>query len=273
VSTGAPPGANAEFVLTRSLRDAAAVLDVVADPDSPGRHEGGWAVGWSRPPERLRIGLLRGVDGVATDRELGDRAAEAAAELEASGHEILDLPSSFLADDDWERMQLDVRSRGARDRLRNLEALAGRPLTEDDAEPLMLALAARAAEVTDAEAEAAAAWQLRYAGAVAERWRASSLDALVSPTAGVPPQPLDVLVPPTDDPPAIYGWFRRIGAFTGPWNMTGQPAISIPWWTPPGDRLPAGVQLVGPVGGEDRILRLAHQLAERRPDRTAVRRP
>jgi Asp-tRNA(Asn)/Glu-tRNA(Gln) amidotransferase A subunit family amidase len=210
---------------------------------------------------------------VATDPALGARAAEAAAELADAGHEVVELPPSFLADDDWDRMQLVVRARGARDRLRALEALAGRPLDEDDAEPLMFALAARAPEFTEEEADAAGAWQLRYAAEVTTRWQAAALDALVSPTAGVPPQRLDVLVPPDDDPIAIYGWFRRIGAFTGAWNMTGQPALSLPWWTPPADRVPAGVQLVGAVGREDVVLRRAHAVGWRRPDRTAVRRP
>jgi amidase len=47
--------------------------------------------------------------------------------------------------------------------------------------------------------------------------------------------------------------------FTGVWNMTGQPAISIP--APPSrDGLPIGAQLIGPAHGEERLLGLAAQL-------------
>lgn len=273
IDTGAPPGALAEFVLTRSLRDAAGVLDLVADAGGALRPADGWLASSVRTPSPRRIGLLRGVDGVATDADLADRAEEAARVLADAGHEVVPLDDGFLSDDAWERNQLIVRARGARARLEALSAIAGRPLGDDEAEPLMFALAAQAEAFSDAEAEAAGAWQLRYAEALAARWALAGLDALVSPTAGIAPQLLDDLVPPPDDPTAVYGWFRRIGAFTGAWNMTGQPAVSIPWWTPPDDRLPAGVQIVGGPGNEDLVLRLAQQLSERRPDRTAVRHP
>jgi amidase len=47
--------------------------------------------------------------------------------------------------------------------------------------------------------------------------------------------------------------------FTGVWNMTGQPAISIPA-RPSRDGLPIGAQLIAPANGEDRLLGLAAQL-------------
>jgi Asp-tRNA(Asn)/Glu-tRNA(Gln) amidotransferase A subunit family amidase len=53
--------------------------------------------------------------------------------------------------------------------------------------------------------------------------------------------------------------------------MTGHAAISIPWWSRPADSLPMGVQLVTSPGDETRLLQLAHQLSQRRPDVTEVR--
>jgi amidase len=45
----------------------------------------------------------------------------------------------------------------------------------------------------------------------------------------------------------------------GIWNMTGQPAITVP--APPGsDGLPIGAQLIAPRDGEGRLLALAAQL-------------
>ena len=61
----------------------------------------------------------------------------------------------------------------------------------------------------------------------------------------------------------------RVYPFTGIWNMTGQPAISIP--APPADGLPIGAQLIGPPDSEPLLLSVAGQLEqelrwpERRP--------
>jgi amidase len=73
----------------------------------------------------------------------------------------------------------------------------------------------------------------------------------------------------------LRAFFRSApyGAFTFPFNMSGQPAISLPLhWTETGVAgLPLGVQLVALQGREDTLLRLAAQIEQAAP--WATRRP
>jgi amidase len=71
-------------------------------------------------------------------------------------------------------------------------------------------------------------------------------------------------VPDTREP---FKGFQRSGALaplTAPFNITGQPAISLPLhWTDQG--LPIGVQLVAAFGREDLLIRLASQIEQAQP--------
>jgi aspartyl-tRNA(Asn)/glutamyl-tRNA(Gln) amidotransferase subunit A len=94
--------------------------------------------------------------------------------------------------------------------------------------------------------------QYEQAQAEAETLRAAveaSLDgvaALVGPTVGY--------TAPEQDPPFGVGDDHGEGRFTGPYNLTGHPAVSIPV---PAPGLPVGLQLAGRRGGDMALLRLA----------------
>ena len=91
-------------------------------------------------------------------------------------------------------------------------------------------------------------------------------DLLVTPTAAQPPLPLGRL--DADDPYLdADGWVRKVfayAAFTALFNVSGQPAISLPLGST-ADGLPVGVQLVARYGGEDLLLRVAAQLETAKP--------
>jgi amidase len=115
---------------------------------------------------------------------------------------------------------------------------------------------------------AAVEWLHGYSRRMASWWQ-SGYDLLVTPTLGEPPPRLGEMRPPDDNP---LGTERALGLipFTWPFNVTGQPALSLPLhWNAAG--LPVGVQLVAAYGREDVLLRVAAQLEQARP--WAHRRP
>jgi len=86
---------------------------------------------------------------------------------------------------------------------------------------------------------------------------------LLTSTLGEPPPRLGELRSPPDNP---LGTDRVLALipFTPQFNITGQPAISLPlYWN--ADGLPIGVQLVAAYGREDLLFRIAAQLEEARP--------
>ena len=91
----------------------------------------------------------------------------------------------------------------------------------------------------------------------------AGFDAVVMPTVnGVAPLVEDIV--DRADPARDFENQKRWAAFTAAFNMTGQPAISVPMhWTAEG--LPIGVMLVGKMFGEETLIGLAAQLEQAHP--------
>jgi amidase len=149
----------------------------------------------------------------------------------------------------------------------------GRPLTDDDVEPVTWLMASAGREVTAvAHVDAVNTMQV-WSRALARWWTDDderAFDLLLTPTLGEPPVPLGTFHDPDDTVAGI----RRAGSFTPftpAFNMSGQPAISLPLHLTP-EGLPVGVHLVAAYGREDLLLGVAAQLehavpwADRRPE-------
>ena len=262
-----------ELAVSRSVRDTAAMLDAtqgatdgdlyhLPHPDRP------YAEELDADPGRLRIGLLTdGGDEYTIDPDCVAGTERAAALLESMGHEIVPTSGDVLFGGDG-RVNGRLWMAGIHARVEGLGRMAGRPLTEDEVEPYNWAAAQRGATMTASE------WN--HAQEVQQAWSVAAIewfepfDVLLTPTAGCPPMRTDDLWPDPDAPWRIGRTYGLIGRFTLPFNVTGQPAISLPLeWT--ADGLPVGIHLVAKMGREDLLLRLAARLEEARP--WAHRRP
>jgi amidase len=267
-----------DLVVSRTLRDVATALDAVhgALPGAP----------WLAPPPvrpyreeltaepgRLRIGLLTRPIGMlqAVHPECAAAAEDAARTLEFLGHAVEPAAPEALFDAERGERTMAIAIAELRAGLViNGRATLGRPFEAGDLEPLSWALRLPDHPVISAEEYLEALeWEQDWAARVVRWWR-EGFDLLVTPTVGVPPPRLAEMEPPEDAPLALAPRIGAQCAYTQPFNLTGQPALSLPLhWTPEG--LPIGVQFVADVGREDLLLRLGAALEQARP--WADRRP
>jgi amidase len=272
-------GMTVELVVSRSVRDTAAVLEAVHGsapgdpyvapaPERPYTDEVGAEVG------KLRVGLMVDppIPGLESHPECAGAARGAAALLESLGHTVeeaspaepglveqLDLPDTFLTR--WAAGQAAT--------LDQLGLFLGRELGPDDVEPLTWTLAEIGRERSGGRYLRDVALHQTVSRAVA-MWHESGFDLLLSPTMALPPVPLGTHDDTGDDPMDAYRSAEPQGGITALFNVTGQPAISLPLhWTPEG--LPVGVHLVAAYGREDLLIRVAAQVEQAQP--WADRRP
>ena len=253
----------AEGVLTRSVRDTAAVLDAVAGPmpgdlfvapppSRPYRAEVG------SPPGRLRVGLL--TQDLILGLPVGDECVTAAGEtgrlLESLGHSVeASFPPALAGPTGLGLALRIVSASGTAATLDAWGARLGRPLGPEDVESGTWAFGELGRTYGAVQVQEAA--QRLVAGVMrAPEWWTAGFDLLVTPTVQ---QPTPTFAGFTDDQIG-----RVFGLFAMPWSITGQPAISLPLhWS--NDGLPIGVQLVADYGREDVLIRVASQLEAARP--------
>ncbi|MFT3860863.1 amidase [Micropruina sp.] len=255
------PGLGTDGVLSRTVRDTALTLDVLAG-SRPGdtywapADPGGYLAACDRAPERLRIGVLTApviVADAPVHTACLDAVARAALLLEGLGHDVTEAPVAFAAGR-WEAF-------GAVWRVGALSI----PLPAE-AEPLLTPLTrwlrAEGRRATGLEyADALAAIQ-SLTREIARTW--ADFDVIVSPTLAQPPALVGSLRD-DDDPAADFAAQTRFTPWTSVFNLSGRPAISLPLHTARVDGtdspvLPIGVMLGGRLGADSTLLGLAAAL-------------
>ena len=260
-------GGTIDGVLTRTVRDAAAILDVISTRE-PG--EPYYPPPLPRPlreevgadPGRLRVGVLDrpGADGYLDDPQCRAAVAGTARLLEKLGHHLDESAPEAMFDEQFPRHFGTIIAGNTEATFRAFEMLLGRPIGEDEIEPRNAGYRRAGAALDAVTYLHSRTWIGTWARRMAHWW--TSHDLLLTPTLGAPPPELGWF---TAEGPQGEG--RRVLSFipyTAQFNMTGQPAVSVPMhWTP--DGLPVGVQLVAAYGREDLLVRVASQLEQAAP--------
>lgn len=258
-------------VLSRTVRDTAALLDVQAVP-FPGdtaiapRPERPFAELMFRKPGRLRIGLRvdsLGDGRVEVDPECAAAAERAAALLEDLGHTV--EPASPLALSDERLFAHFAKTWGVSTAfaLDQVGELLGRPLTADDVEPATWFSAERGRETSGTELLETRNATQRFGREMAAWW-ADGWDLLVTPSTARPAPRIGKLVSTAEKPLRSFINSLPYGTFTLPFNLSGQPAISVPMGHT-ADGLPLGAQLAAAYAREDLLLQVAAQLEATNP--------
>jgi amidase len=258
-------GFSCEFVVSRTVRDSAALLDVVAgampgDPYTAPPPRRPYAQEAGADPGRLRIGALFGSprEGVRVDPECSEAARIAARALEGLGHRVEESSPEAYADTNCGRAYVTTVASNIARSLDTVGERLGRPLTPDDVEPMTWAIAEIGRATNVAAYLAQIEFVHRFGRRMAEWWEAG-FDLLLTPATGEPPPRIGEFEGSKEVPLRPFLRAAPFGAFTFPINLSGQPAISVPvHWTAAG--LPVGAMLVAPFGREDLLLQVAAQL-------------
>lgn len=270
-------GLVARLAVTRSVRDAAALLDAVA---GPGVGDPYWAPPPARPyadevgadAGRLRIGwVAQPPDGsFVTDPQVEAATRATASLLESLGHRVEEAFPAPLAEPGHIAHFLVAYSAWVARELDRLGELVGTPPTEDGFEPGTWAIAEGGRAVTAGQYLAALDGLHAMTRSAVAWWEVDGFDLLLTPTIAELPPTLGQFGATAADP--LAGVFRStpIVTFTAPFNITGQPAISLPLHQS-AEGLPIGQQLVAAPAREDVLVRVAAQLEEALP--WADRRP
>jgi amidase len=275
-------GLTAELVVSRSVRDTARLLDAVhgaapGDPYVAPEPLRPYVEELDDESAGLRIGMMT---APAVESEVDPdcvAAVEGAARaLESLGHHITgSSPTDAMGADPAEagmNIQDSFLTRWAAGQAAfcdQIAMLVGRELTAEDVEPLTWTLAGIGRERSSGRYLHDVSIHQTISRMIAG-WHEAGNDLLLTPTMAEVAPKLGSFDDTGPDPMQAFHRGFPCGAFTALFNVTGQPAISLPLhWTAEG--VPVGVQLVAPFGREDLLIRVAAQLERAQP--WAGRRP
>jgi amidase len=256
-----------DHVLTRTVRDCAAMLDVTGVPEpaspyaSPAK-AGPYLDEVSRAPGRLRIRWsTEAFNRAPIDPEVADAIAEVAARLGVLGH---DVEPGGLGKDAGSilKARLAVSAGNFAAVMARTIAEVGHEPTLAEVEPLTLGALMMSRQVSGAAVFRGIQELRRLSRAVLEQFE--EFDVFMSPVMAAPPPRIGAISPATMDPLEVDRLQNLLYPFTPVFNVTGQPSISLPL-AQSSSGLPIGVMFTARYGDEATLFRLAGQLEKELP--------
>ncbi len=270
-------GCVTSHVVSRSVRDSAAILDCIhgpmpGDPYAAPAPRGPYADEVTGRPGRLRVGFMTALPGGGELNGECRRAVEETAALMAElGHETEQAhPPAFDEGEEFQAAFMTVVTSWTASAIGELEARTGQTIGADELEPGTAFFAEMGRGISAVEYVDRIKWLGGYTRRMGAWW-GSGYDLLITPTLAGPPPEIGELIPDENDPAGKSDKILSLIPYTPAFNATGQPAISLPLAVWENSGLPLGIQLVGDYGREDLLLGVSAQLEEARP--WADRRP
>ena len=263
-------------VLTRTVRDTAALLDVLSGPEpgdatwAPPPPAAGYTALCEVDPGHLRIALILEppLEGAIVDPVCEQAARDAASLLESIGHHVEEITPP------WSGLNLlpdFTRSFGPLVSFTTWLGgqLNGRETTAEDVEPLTWMLYEHARSQDTMQYLIAENRLESVARSIVQAL--APYDVVLTPVLAQRPVPVGEINGLGPDPMARFRKSGYFTPFTAIFNVTGQPAVALPLYHGE-DGLPTGVHLVGPPAREEVLLSLAAQLEAALPwgDRVPV---
>lgn len=246
-----------ELVVTRSVRDTALLLRELCRP-APGQWQGHWPLAdpveaAAAGPARLRVGWTATHPTIEVDQRIAHVVAAVARSLTELGHEVSDDAPAAVTEEDIAGFALPHYAAGTAWVVdQHWPRVLGQPIPEDGIEAGTAMLCAMGRAITAPQLlearELAQAWTRRLS-----QWWVDH-DVLVLPT-------LPMVAPELGTRDAADD--ADFLAFLAPFNVSGQPAMSLPLGTI--DGVPVGVQLVAAHGREDLLVAVGAQLEQAQP--------
>ena len=265
---GRAHGLIVDHVLTRSVRDSAAMLDWTGTPEDDAPYA---PVPKARPymdelataPGRLRIAFStevpRGIDPTPDVQKVFDDTVNLLGEL---GHTMIEKKTFPI---DWRKLyaaQGAVSGAMFAASVDDMAKTMGREPTSEDFELLAWVSYKGARKITAAQVGEGLQQMRLISRHILALWR--DFDVLLSPVTLAPPPQIGHLDPVNVDPKEFNRRQSFVFGYTPPANMTGQPSLSLPMGMSSAG-LPIGMMFTGRFADEAMLYRLAAQIEEARP--------